>query len=207
MPHTARIATKLVLRKQTCFSLKELVWAFSIYHAGLWFRLRQPNDPVLELCPWQEGTSQYIFWASARRGEACCKSEGSTCPLDTSGAHRSLQYREPEMELACVSVESQLAVGASLARVRADIKKSKCAATSPSSSSTAFPSGYKLPGAAKAKCFQHCTSSPALCMKNEIRPKHLLPPCFSLSPLIHYLWRWTLPPPPSHLLSFCSGLR
>lgn len=46
---------------------------------------------------------------------------------------------EPEMELACASIKSQPVARASLANVRGDMRKSKRAATSPSSSSPVFP--------------------------------------------------------------------
>lgn len=112
---------------------------------------------------------------------------------------------EPDMELACAPDGSQPVVRASLANVRGHRRKSKGASSSLSSSSPAFLSGYKLPGAAKAKCLQHHSSSAALCIKKDAQTP---PTSLLLTPLPRSLsLEMNNSATPGPLLSVCFGLR
>lgn len=141
MTYTARIVSKLVLHKQTCFSLKDLVWAFSMYttqgcDSGWDSQMTLFWNSVLG----QKGQISIFFGPVQGAGKLAATPKRALVPWILLGLKKEFAVPlEPEMELACAYIESQPVARASLAKVRGDMSKSKRAATSPSSSSPAFP--------------------------------------------------------------------
>lgn len=100
-----------------------------LYNAGLWFRLRWPNNSVLKLCPWPEGASEDIFLAQYKEQRTLLQVQRQHLFLQNlKGAQLCIH----QFSARCKSL---------LVNVRRHTGKFKGAATSPSSSSPAFPWG------------------------------------------------------------------
>lgn len=166
MTHTARIATKLFLHKQTCFSLRDLAWALSIYTMQGYDSGSDRQMTLFWSCVLdQKGQASWFFGRVQGGGKPVAIPKPTLVHWITLRLRQELAVLpEPAVELLCAFAKSELVAGAFLPNIKWDKSKPKHAASSPSTSSPAFPLGYELSGAAKARCLQHCTSSPAPCI-------------------------------------------
>lgn len=179
------------------------------YHAGLWLRLRKPNDTILELCPSLARRNKVGYFLTQYKEQRSLLQDQRQC-LSLGyllRSQRSFWYLcNHKWSLSCASLESRSVARASLTMLEETWESPSLLPSHPPPA--ALPSSQA--GAAwscKSKTFSILHQLSCFEHQNWIGPKTPITP-FLLTSLRHSLsQRWTHVPSPDPLRSLHFALR